>query len=67
MKCEKCKHNCFHGADSFLTVSERGGDPYNYNFCEMGHWSGDIFDMTGPTEKDPWADCGDYIEVINDD
>ena len=62
MKCDNCKFRKFHSAGSFYAVAEGGDDPYNYEYCSKGHWSGD--NMTEESEDDisidAWKDCIDY-------
>ena len=63
MKCDNCKYRKFHPAGSWYAVAEGGDDPYNYEYCDKGHWCGD---STIPQSKsavgkeDHWAKCKDY-------
>lgn len=64
MKCNNCKHRKFHSAGSWYAVAEGGDDPYNYEYCNKGHWMGD---STEPQQEedinadDPYINCPDFI------
>jgi len=56
--CKFCKH---HSAGSWVQVAEGRDDPYDYNYCERGHWENDHPDGRSVCEDDPYQDCKDYI------
>ena len=66
MKCDNCKHRKFHPAGSWYAVAEGGDDPYNYEYCDRGEWSGD---STIPVreenvgKEDQFINCEKYEEL----
>ena len=66
MKCDNCLHSKHHPAGSWDAVAEGYDDPYNYDYCQKGHWCGG---MNEPQDElqvemdDPWANCNDYIKA----
>jgi hypothetical protein len=65
MKCDKCKHHKFHPAGSWYAVAECGDDPYNYEYCEKGHWIGDTSEPVSEETigmEDQFLNCKDFLE-----
>jgi hypothetical protein len=66
MKCDTCKNNIFHPADTWQAVAEGGSDPYAYYYCSKNHWDSDPgclgLDFDYVDDEDPWEDCKDYKE-----
>ena len=59
MKCNSCKRMTHHSPGSWTAVTEGRDDPYEYNYCGMGHWEGDFIDEED-MDNDYWDDCKDF-------
>jgi hypothetical protein len=66
MKCDTCKNRKYHPGGSFYAVAEGGDDPYNYEYCNKGHWCG-VPDEPQCEEavgmEDQFINCSDYREI----
>lgn len=62
--CDKCIHRLFHPRGWYYAVIEGHDDPYEYWYCEKGHWYGPISGVTFRQEDTfPMTaadDCVDY-------
>lgn len=63
MKCDNCIYKKFHSAGSWHAVAEGGDDPYNYEYCNEGHWCGDSSEpqcKEAVGMEDQFIDCKDF-------
>jgi hypothetical protein len=66
MKCDTCQHRKFHPADSWYSVAEGGDDPYNYEYCNEGHWCGDSTEPQSEEAvgmEDQFINCPDFKPI----
>lgn len=63
MKCDNCRFRKYHSAGSWRSVAEGGDDPYNYEYCEKGHWIGDSSEpqsKEAENMEDQFINCTNY-------